>query len=286
MTNPVEQAPSRERFIHKLADVQTSKIGDGTTIWQFVVVLENASIGENTNVCSHCFVENDVVVGDRVTVKNGVQLWDGIRVGNDVFIGPNVTFTNDKYPRSKSYPDEFLQTTICDGASIGGGATILPGLTIGPGAIVGAGSVVTKSVPANAIVTGNPARIAHFDAKQIDPQELEKLANTKVPSSYRLPGFKAACLINVNEINNELGSLVVSEFAEHFPFQPKRLFQISGVPSHAVRGSHAHHQCHQLLICTQGSCSVLVDDGVNRVEIKLDRQNIGVYMPPRTWGTQ
>lgn len=146
-------------YLHPTADVQSSDIGNGTTIWQFVVVLGKAKIGNECNICAHVFVENDVSVGDRVTVKSGVQLWDGLRIEDDVFIGPNVTFTNDKFPRSKVYPDSFPVTRVCRGASIGGGAVILPGLTIGEDAMVGAGAVVTRSVAPGSIVIGNPARV-------------------------------------------------------------------------------------------------------------------------------
>lgn len=147
-------------FIHAMADVQSSAIGVRTRVWQFVVILRDARIGEDCNICSHCFVENDVVVGDRVTVKSGVQLWDGLRVEDDVFIGPNVTFTNDRFPRSRAYPEDgFPRTVVRRGASVGGGATILPGIEIGERAMIGAGAVVTRSVPAGAIVAGNPARV-------------------------------------------------------------------------------------------------------------------------------
>jgi UDP-2-acetamido-3-amino-2,3-dideoxy-glucuronate N-acetyltransferase len=145
-------------FIHPLADVQSTTIGEGTRIWQFVVVLGGARIGRDTNVCSHCFIEDDVIVGDRVTIKSGVQLWDGTRIEDDVFIGPNVTFTNDKYPRSKRYPDQFPTTTIRRGASIGGGAVLLPGITIGANAMIGAGAVVTRDVPDGVLAVGVPAR--------------------------------------------------------------------------------------------------------------------------------
>lgn len=144
--------------IHSMSDVQSENIGAGTSIWQFCVVLQGAQIGEECNICSHCFIENDVIIGDRVTVKCGVQLWDGLRLEDDVFIGPNVTFTNDRHPRSKQYPDEFPQTIIRKGASIGANATILPGIEIGEGAMVGAGAVVTKSVAVGLTVIGNPAR--------------------------------------------------------------------------------------------------------------------------------
>jgi UDP-2-acetamido-3-amino-2,3-dideoxy-glucuronate N-acetyltransferase len=145
--------------IHPLSDVQSKAIGEGTRIWQFSVVLAGARIGANCNICAQVFIENDVVIGDNVTIKNGVQLWDGLRVGNNVFIGPNVTFTNDLFPRSKVYPAEFLRTVVKSGASIGANATILPGVTIGENAMVGAGAVVTKDVPADAVVIGNPAKI-------------------------------------------------------------------------------------------------------------------------------
>lgn len=147
---------------HPLADIQSRVIGDGTRIWQFVVVLADAVIGRDCNINAHCFIENDVVLGDRVTVKCGVYLWDGLRVGDDVFIGPNVTFTNDPFPRSRQRPERFLPTYIEDGASIGAAAVILPGLRIGAGAMVGAGSVVTRDVPAHALVVGNPARVVRY----------------------------------------------------------------------------------------------------------------------------
>lgn len=144
--------------IHPLADVQSNDIAEGTRIWQFCVVFPGAKIGANCNICAQVLIENDVVIGDNVTIKSGVQLWDGVRIEDNVFIGPNATFTNDLMPRSKVYPEQFLQTTIKAGASIGANSTILPGVTIGENAMVGAGSVVTKDVPANVVVIGNPAK--------------------------------------------------------------------------------------------------------------------------------
>ncbi|MBR4497951.1 MAG: N-acetyltransferase [Bacteroidales bacterium] len=144
-------------MIHTLSDCQAS-VPESTNIWQFCVVLPNARIGENCNVCSHCFIENDVIIGDNVTIKCGVQIWDGIRMEDNVFIGPNVTFTNDKFPRSKQYPEKFENTIIRKGASLGAGCTVLCGIEIGENAMIGAGSVVTKNVPANELWVGNPAR--------------------------------------------------------------------------------------------------------------------------------
>ena len=150
------------RVIHPLSDVQSVNIGAETRIWQFVVILSGAVIGRACNVCSHCFIENDVIVGDRVTIKSGVQLWDGLRVENDVFIGPNATFTNDRYPRSKAYPAKFDTTLLKEGCTIGANATILPGVTIGRFAVVGAGAVVTRNVPDRAVVSGNPASVIKY----------------------------------------------------------------------------------------------------------------------------
>ena len=148
--------------IHPQAICETKHVGKGTRIWAFAHVLKGAVIGEDCNLCDGVFVENDVVVGDRVTVKCGVQLWDGVRLENDVFVGPNATFTNDPMPRSKQYPEKYAVTVVCAGASIGANATILPGIVIGELAMVGAGAVVTRAVPPRAIVVGNPARIKGY----------------------------------------------------------------------------------------------------------------------------
>ncbi len=145
-------------MIHPLADVKSIKIGNNTKIWQFAVILENAVIGDDCNINCHTFIENDILIGNRVTVKSGVYLWDGIRVEDDVFIGPNVTFANDAFPRSKQYPDAFQETILKKGCSIGANATILGGTTIGEYALIGAGSVVTKNVLPHSLVVGNPAK--------------------------------------------------------------------------------------------------------------------------------
>lgn len=272
--------------IHQLSDVQTKKIGESTKIWQFCVVLEGAKIGSNCNICSQVFIENDVVIGDNVTIKNGVHLWDGIRVEDNVFIGPNVTFTNDQFPRSKVCPPHFLQTYIKFGASIGANATILPGLIISEGAMVGAGAVVTRSVPANAIVVGNPARIVGYtNVKKEEPNPLkisddisdERITNSKVSGvkQYQFP-----------LISDMRGSLTVGDFDAHIPFVPKRYFIIFDVPSNRIRGEHAHRNCHQFLVCINGSCIVMADDGVTRSEFILDSPNKGIYLPAMIWGVQ
>lgn len=148
--------------IHRLSDVKSKTIGEGTRIWQYAVIFEQAVIGKNCNICAHTLIENDVIIGDNVTVKSGVYIWDGIRVEDNVFIGPNATFTNDKMPRSKVYPEKFQGITIKKNASVGANVTLLPGITIGENAMIGAGSVVTKDVPANAVVVGNPAKLLRY----------------------------------------------------------------------------------------------------------------------------
>ncbi len=149
-------------FIHELAEVSECSIGAGTRIWQFSVILTGATIGADCNICAHTLIEGDVVIGDRVTVKSGVFIWNGCRIESDVFLGPNSTFANDAFPRSKQYPSEFLGVTIKHHASIGANATLLPGVTVGEFAMVGAGSVVTKDVPPRAVVVGNPAKIIRY----------------------------------------------------------------------------------------------------------------------------
>ena len=143
-------------MIHKLADCQ-APIPESTNVWQFCVILPKAKIGENCNICSHCLVENEVVIGNNCTIKCGVQIWDGVTLEDNVCIGANVTFTNDKYPRSKQ-PFNLLPINIKKGASIGAGSVVLGGVTIGEKAMIGVGSVVTHDVPAGELWYGNPAR--------------------------------------------------------------------------------------------------------------------------------
>jgi len=173
--------------IHSSAEVLTKNIGEGTMVWQFAVVLPGASIGSHCNINCHTFIENDVQIGNNVTVKSGVYLWDGINIEDNVFIGPNVTFVNDLYARSKQYPVKFLQTIIKYGATLGSNATILGGITIGKFALIGAGSVVTKSVTDFAMMVGNPARIAGWvDEQGHKLSETEGIWKNKAGNKFKV----------------------------------------------------------------------------------------------------
>lgn len=273
-------------FTHPNALVESVHIGDRTRVWAFAHILPGARIGEDCNICDGVFIENDVVVGDRVTVKVGVQLWDGVTLEDDVFIGPNATFTNDLRPRSKQYPEAFLKTLVRKDASIGANATILPGITIGAGAMVGAGSVVTRDVPPGAIVVGNPARIKGYvntPAIGTESDQKTSIAPSTQSDSSSVTGVRFLSLTHAMDLR---GTLTAAEIGDQVPFTPQRFFVVYDVPSAEVRGAHAHRECEQFLVCLSGSVHAIVDDGVNREEYVLDSPDRALYMPKMTWGTQ
>ena len=267
------------RLIHPQALCESPHVGEGTRIWAFVHVLPGAHIGRDCNICDHVFIENDVVIGDRVTIKCGVQLWDGLRVDDDVFIGPNATFTNDRFPRSK-VRNTPLQTHIGRGASLSANCTVLPGVVIGRDAMVGAGAVVTHDVPARAIVTGNPARITGYvDARRPSP--------VAAGDSARLQPLSTGAWLRRFEVHEDLrGRLAVGHFSDDIPFATKRFFTVHSVPGKEVRGEHAHRRCEQLLVCTSGSLRIVLDDGASREEVVLDDPGVGLYVPPMVWSIQ
>jgi UDP-2-acetamido-3-amino-2,3-dideoxy-glucuronate N-acetyltransferase len=279
-------------FIHASALCETTNIGEGTRIWAFAHILPGARVGRECNICDNTFIENDVVIGDRVTIKCGVQLWDRTVVEDDVFIGPNATFTNDPFPRSKRPPQSFSRTTIRRRASIGANATILPGIEIGPDAMIGAGAVVINNVPANAIVVGNPGRICGYvqsipSGDLLSPLQSRTVAESRLQPSTATPiGVGNCSLHQLRFVKDMRGDLSVGEFERDVPFIPKRYFLTFDVPTREVRGEHAHKECHQFLICIRGSCQLLLDDGQYRREITLDRPDLGVYLSPMIWGTQ
>jgi UDP-2-acetamido-3-amino-2,3-dideoxy-glucuronate N-acetyltransferase len=271
-------------FVHPQALLESSRVGAGTRVWAFAHVLPGAVIGRNCNICDHVFIENDVVVGDDVTIKSGVQLWDGLRLENGVFIGPNVTFSNDPFPRSRQHLDAYPTTLVRHAASIGSNATILPGVTIGRAAMVGAGAVVTRSVPPHAVVVGNPARIVRYlSALPLPPAPRPAPAGAAEAGADGPGGVR----LSHSPLHRDLrGSLVAREVGREVPFVPQRCFVVYDVPTREVRGEHAHRRCEQFLVALRGSVRVLCDDGRERREFLLDSPDRGLYIPSMIWGTQ
>ena len=273
---------NKEFFSHAAAIVESERIGPRTRIWAFSHVLPGAVVGADCNICDHVFIENDVIIGNRVTVKSGVQLWDGCDIGDDVFIGPNVSFTNDRWPRSRARLDAHPRTKVQEGASIGANATILPGLTIGQYAMVGAGAVVTRSVPPYAVVVGNPGRILRYATNSAAaPTPAARLAKTTLATL--IEGVSFDVLPMVRDLR---GNLIARQVGGGIPFIPRRFFLVFDVPSKEVRGEHAHKKCHQLLVCLRGSVNCVVDDGDSRQEFVLDSPEKALHIPPMIWGTQ
>lgn len=271
---------------HEKGICEATDVGAGTRIWAFAHVLKGAKIGRDCNICDNVFIENDVVIGDRVTVKCGVQLWDGIRLDDDVFVGPNATFTNDLVPRSKRYQSKLPQTIVGKGASIGANSTILPGLTIGRYAMIGAGTVVTRNVPPYALVRGNPGRIEGYvdaggNTKELVSSTVAAEARHASPLNVEGVGFRS--LTTAEDLR---GRLAVAELKDLLPFEPQRFFLVHDVPGKYVRGEHAHKKCHQFLLAAAGSLRVVVDDGKNRDEVILNDPGIGLYVPNMVWATQ
>lgn len=264
-------------FVHPAGICESTRVGEGTKVWAFAHVLPGARIGRDCNICDHVFLENDVVIGDSVTIKSGVQLWDGVRLGDRVFVGPNVTFTNDRFPRSKQRPPAFTETIVDDDASIGANATILPGIRIGPGAMIGAGAVIVSDVPARSVVVGNPARIVGYAGAD----EFENSSLSLSPMENVGPR-----LIPFQEHIDARGRLVVTDW-QRIPFIPKRVFLVDRVPPGATRGGHAHRACHQLLMATSGQIKIVIDDGVkNGVVFTIADVQVGLYIPPMVWSME
>ncbi|HEY6546300.1 MAG TPA: WxcM-like domain-containing protein [Vicinamibacteria bacterium] len=272
-------------FRHPAAIVEGARVGPRTRIWAFAHVLPGAVIGADCNICDHVFVENDVLIGNRVTVKCGVQLWDGVSLEDDVFVGPNATFTNDPFPRSRRRPKEFARTVVRAQASVGANATVLPGVTVGRGAMVAAGAVVTQDVPAHAIVAGNPATIRGYAGALSERKGLSAGA-PEASVAPRVSTVRGAEVRALGLFGDLRGQLAVAERGAHIPFEPRRAFFVFGVPSREVRGEHAHRALHQFLICVSGECSVLVDDGTRREEVLLRGPRTGLYVPPLVWAVQ
>lgn len=273
----------RGHFTHPEGRVESSEVGEGTRVWAFAHILKGARIGADCNICDHTFIEGGAVVGDRVTLKCGVQLWNGVTLEDDVFVGPNATFTNDPFPRSGRRPAEFAKTLVRRGASIGANATLLPGVTVGAGAMVGAGAVVTRDVPSLAIVMGNPAVVTGF----VHQEPLDFAPEVRsTPARSKSPLIAGAGLYELPRVTDDRGHLSFAELGRNLPFAAVRYFLVFGVPSREIRGEHAHRTLNQFLVCVHGKCSVRLFDGDAGEEILLNRPDLGVHVPPMVWTTE
>ncbi|SNR87729.1 Serine acetyltransferase [Geodermatophilus saharensis] len=235
---------------------------------------ESAHVGAGTRVAAFAHVHAGAVVGDRVTLGSGVRVGDGVRLADDVSVGANAVLAGEEPGAA--------ETVVGPGASVGAGSTVVPGVRIGRRARVAPGTVVTRDVPPNAVVEGNPARIVGYVDAGPDVADAGEVRIGALPAS-RVPGVNVLRITRADDLR---GSLVAADFDQDLPFVPRRFFTVFGVPSSDVRGAHAHRRCHQLLVCVQGSINAVVDNGVQRQEFVLDRPDVGLHMEPMTWGTQ
>jgi acetyltransferase-like isoleucine patch superfamily enzyme len=268
-------------LVHPQALCETKRVGPGTRVLAFAHVREGAVLGRDVEVGDHAHVASDVVIGDRVVVGAGAQLGAGVRVEEDARIGPHATLLSEDAGESGA-PD---RTVVCRGATVGANATVLAGMTIGQGALVGAGAVVTRSVPAHAVVTGNPARIRGYAGSR--PPGAPEAAPGPAAAEGTFPSRVRGVALHRLPLKRDLrGSLTVAEFPREIPFVPQRWFAVFDVPGSEIRGEHAHRRCHLFLVCVRGACSVVVDDAERREEFRLDHPTLGLHLPPMVWGTQ
>lgn len=267
---------------HETAVVESEKIGDGTRVAAFARIYAGAVLGKECVVGDHATIEDGVVIGNRVIIDSGVFVCGGVTLEDEVLVGPNVTFNNVLHPRSGRLPTKYLTTLIRRGASIGSNATLLPGVIVGMNVVVGAGTVVTRNIPPNAIVVGNPGRIVGYAGGA----RLPAVKTPELRVSFRdlaVPGVRLHELPIIKDLR---GTLSFAQYEQSLPFVPKRYFIVYDVSDYEVRGEHAHKELHQFLVCVRGSGSVVVDNGDNRDEIMLDSPGIGLHVPPMVWATQ
>jgi acetyltransferase-like isoleucine patch superfamily enzyme len=268
--------------VHPHALVESKSVGAGTTVGAFAHVLPKAVIGQGCDVQDHVFIDDEVVIGNRVTLQCGAQLWDGVVVEDDVVIGANVVFAKDAPQMTRRSGDAVaVKANVKRSATIGANSTILPGLVVGRGAVIGAGSVVTRSVPANAVVVGNPARIVRYASGPASPAA----SPTPSKAGETAVGPSGVFLRRSRSMRDLRGSLVARE-ASDIPIVPVRSFLVFDVAGKEARGEHAHRRCQQFLVAAHGSMHVLCDDGTTQREFFLDSPDLGLYMPPMIWGTQ
>ena len=268
-------------FIDPSARFEADTLGDGSRVLAFVHVGPETKIGKNCVLNDHAVVVGDVVLEDDVNVQAGVRLLGHVRLEQGVTIGVGAV-VNGEASLGLDAPGDVVVRRF---ASIGPNVTVLPGVDVGRRAVVEAGAVVRENVPANAIVSGNPATIVSYvDSKPEASAAPLALAASGVAglTETRISGVTLHALTNARDLR---GSLVAAEFTG-LPFTPRRLFTVYDVPSESVRGAHAHRECAQFLVCLAGEVSCLVDDGSAREAIDLDTPEVGLHVPPMIWGTQ
>lgn len=272
---------------HDTAIVESEQIGRGTHIGAYVRVMPTARVGDSCLLGDHTFIGDGVVMGNGVRIEGGVQIHGAVVLEDEVHVGSNVTFAPDPAPSGVGVDGEASKTLVRHGVSIGAGTTVLRGVEIGLNARVGAGSVITSNIPPQAIVSGNPTRITAY-ATVRDPRALKevRVGDSSGPEPIPVRNVKLHVFPQVTDIRGSLSFAEYSDGSMGLPFLPVRYFLVYGVPGREVRGEHAHRTLHELLVCVNGSCAVVVDDGTNQAEIPLDRPNIALHLPPMTWTMQ
>lgn len=272
--------------VHSHASCDTPQLGDQTQIDAFARIEGDARIGSNCKIGAHSYVAGDVVIGDRVTLADHVSIGNAVRIEDDVTVGSQTSFAVVDSSSAK-------RTIVRSGVHIGAHVTILDGVEIGPNAVIDSGTLVRDSVPAEAIVSGNPPQIiGYVDTPEsvIESSSGSDVSTSTASGSWRpadpLARVSGVQLQRSPVITDMRGSITVNEISTTLPFVPQRYFMVFDVPGEETRGQHAHRECHQFLVCTQGRVLVLADDGTNRESFVLDNRSSGLYLPPMTWGVQ
>lgn len=268
--------------LHPASVVETAEIGAGTSVGAFSRIAAGARIGRRCQIRDHVSVSSGAIVGDDAVLHDGCRVAGGVIVEDGAVLGPGVVTMSSPSPAGGS---ETRPTRIGTRAAVGANATIVAGVTIGPRAVVGAGAVVTRNVPADAVVAGNPARITGYAGltPQRPPAPVAQPPQQPGACATRVRGVTFHFLPLVEDLR---GNLAIGETGRQVPFEVRRFFLVFGVEDQKIRGEHAHRRLHQFLVCVHGSCHFVADDGENREEFVLDRPNFGLYVPPMIWGVQ